>query len=258
MRIYANPGAKRFQMASFWVPNVARARDNTGGKQASKQASKQAIACLPGAAPHSIAVEFIVWNPRGHLIHTYLVRCERTDASFHPDATHIGSATQWYRPVTTTRNTGHVSCALVATLRRVPYMNLLFLCSAYSKRCAKLFTGGATSGARRSIPWRSRSGRRPGRVRWGRPLLSRPRGAFGSGAADVEPAADSVVRLRGRGRAAVDEPAADSVVARSCAGVLAGMDGCEVRLCLPCARVRPCVPCPAVSNPVRVFYRRSY
>ena len=30
---------------------------------------------------------------------------------------------------------------------------------------------------------RSRSGRRPGRVRWGRPLLSRPRGAFGSGAA---------------------------------------------------------------------------
>ena len=29
MRIYANPGAKRFQLASFWVPNVARARDNT-------------------------------------------------------------------------------------------------------------------------------------------------------------------------------------------------------------------------------------
>ena len=28
---------------------------------------------------------------------------------------------------------------------------------------------------------RSWSGRRPGRVRWGRPLLSRPRGAFGSG-----------------------------------------------------------------------------
>ena len=50
-------------------------------------------AIIPGAAPHSIAVEFIVWNPRGHLIHTYLVRCERTDASFHPVATHIGSAT---------------------------------------------------------------------------------------------------------------------------------------------------------------------
>ena len=50
-------------------------------------------AIIPGAAPHSIAVEFIVWNPRGHLIHTYLVRCERTDASFHQLATHIGSAT---------------------------------------------------------------------------------------------------------------------------------------------------------------------
>ena len=50
-------------------------------------------AIIPGAAPHSIAVEFIVWNPRGHLIHTYLVRCERTDASFHNFATHIGSAT---------------------------------------------------------------------------------------------------------------------------------------------------------------------
>ena len=63
------------------------------------------------------------------------------------------------------------------------------------------------------------------------PLLSRPRGAFGSGAAAVEPAADSVVaRLCG------------------CVGGL-GWFGCEVRLCLPCARVRPCVS--------RVFPGRS-
>ena len=27
------------------------------------------------------------------------------------------------------------------------------------------------------------------------------------------------------------------------AGVSLGLDGCEVRLCDPCARVRPCVPC---------------
>ena len=78
---------------------------------------------------------------------------------------------------------------------------------------------------------RSGSGRRPGRVRWGRPLLSRPRGAFGSGAAAEAPAAVDVLsrpRIRSsRGRA----------------GVLVGMDGCEVRLCDPCARARPCVPC---------------
>ena len=100
-------------------------------------------------------------------------------------------------------------------------------------------------------------------------LLSRPRGAyFGSGAAAVEPAADSVlVPTFGSGAAAVDEPAADTVVARSCAGVLAGMDGCEVRLCLPCARVRRCAHCAPVCPvcPVCVpapprsvsFYRRS-
>ena len=73
---YANPGAKRFPR---WPPF---------GFQTSHE-----HAIIPGAAPHSIAVEFIVWNPRGHLIHTYLVRCERTDASFHNFATHIGSAT---------------------------------------------------------------------------------------------------------------------------------------------------------------------
>jgi hypothetical protein len=38
---------------------------------------------------------------------------------------------------------------------------------------------------------RSGSGWRQGRVRWGRPLLSRPRGAVGSGAAAVESAAVS-------------------------------------------------------------------
>ena len=63
---------------------------------------------------------------------------------------------------------------------------------------------------------------------WGRPLLSRPRGAFGSGAAELLLCVLSRPRIRSsRGRA----------------GVLVGLDGCEVRLCHPCARVRPCVPC---------------
>ena len=34
---------------------------------------------------------------------------------------------------------------------------------------------------------------------------------------------------------------------------LVGLDGCEVRLCDPCARVRPCVPC--VPAPPVSFYR---
>jgi len=38
-------------------------------------------------------------------------------------------------------------------------------------------------------------GRRQGRVCWGRPLLSRPRGAVGFGLAAVESAAASVVAL---------------------------------------------------------------
>jgi hypothetical protein len=42
---------------------------------------------------------------------------------------------------------------------------------------------------------RSGSGWRQGRVRWGRPLLSRPRGAVGPGPAAVESAAASVVAL---------------------------------------------------------------
>ena len=42
---------------------------------------------------------------------------------------------------------------------------------------------------------RSGSGWRQGRVRWGRPLLSRPRGAVGSGPVAVESAAASVVAL---------------------------------------------------------------
>ena len=45
------------------------------------------------------------------------------------------------------------------------------------------------------------SGRRPGRVHWGRPLLSRPRGAFSSGAAAVESAADTGRIRSSRGRA---------------------------------------------------------
>ena len=33
------------------------------------------------------------------------------------------------------------------------------------------------------------------------------------------------------------------VVVRVCPRTTVGLDGCEVRLCDPCARVRPCVPC---------------
>ena len=36
---------------------------------------------------------------------------------------------------------------------------------------------------------------------------------------------------------------------RGRAGVSLGLDGCEVRLCDPCARVRPCVPCVPVCVP---------
>ena len=90
---------------------------------------------------------------------------------------------------------------------------------------------------------RSGSGRRPGRVRWGRPLLSRPRGAVGSGPAAVLAAVDSAAELR---------------PSRRRAGVSLGLDGCEVRLCDPCARLCPCVLCvPCVSRlpPVVSFYR---
>ena len=77
---------------------------------------------------------------------------------------------------------------------------------------------------------------------WGRPLLSRLRGAFGSGAAAVE-------------------SAAESVIARSCgrAGVLVGLElwmvvrfFSLVLLCDPCARVRlACAPvCPRCVCPV--------
>ena len=115
-------------------------------------------------------------------------------------------------------------CDAAASSLHEPFISVLRYSITVSDARSYLFTCGAR---------RSRSGRRPGRVRWGRPLLSRPRGAFGSGAA-------------------ADEPAADSVVARSCAGVLAGMDGCEVRLCvfrvLVCAHCAPvcpvCVPAP--------------
>ena len=36
---------------------------------------------------------------------------------------------------------------------------------------------------------------------------------------------------------------------RGRAGVSLGLDGCEVRLCDPCARVRPCVPCVSRVRP---------
>jgi hypothetical protein len=83
---------------------------------------------------------------------------------------------------------------------------------------------------------RSGSGWRQGRVRWGRPLLSRPRGAVGSGPAAVESAAVSAIAL----------------TCRLC--VLVNLDGCEVRRCDPCAlvRLRVCV-CP--GKPPVSFYR---
>ena len=77
------------------------------------------------------------------------------------------------------------------------------------------------------------SGWRQGRVRWGRPLLSRPRGAVGSGPAAVESAAVSAVAL-------------------TCGCVLVSLDGCEVRRCDPCALVRPRVPCVSRVCPVCV------
>ena len=77
---------------------------------------------------------------------------------------------------------------------------------------------------------RSGSGWRQGRVRWGRPLLIRPREAVGSGPAAVESAAGAAV-------SAVVVRADKRVVCLMC------LDGCEVRRCDPCALVRPRVPC---------------
>ena len=90
---------------------------------------------------------------------------------------------------------------------------------------------------------RSGSGWRQGRVRWGRPLLSRTRGAVGSGAAAVESAAVSAVAL-------------------SC-GLCVGGFGwivvrfvCVIRVPPGCAPVCPhCVPCVSPPAPPGVFYR---
>ena len=49
-------------------------------------------------------------------------------------------------------------------------------------------------------------------------------------------------------------PAAEFRPSRGRAGFSLGLDGCEVRLCDPCARVRPCVPCVSRLPPVS-FYR---
>jgi len=72
------------------------------------------------------------------------------------------------------------------------------------------------------------SGRRQGRVRRGRPLLSRPRGAVCSGAAAVESAAD----IRPSHGRAVRVPIG------GCGGL--GWLGCEVRQYDPCARLSHC------------------
>jgi hypothetical protein len=86
---------------------------------------------------------------------------------------------------------------------------------------------------------RSGSGWRQGRVRWGRPLLNRPRGAVGSGAAAVESAAVSVVARY-----------------RACVGALAGWDGCMrfvgvIRMPV-CARASRLCPVWCVSRVLEV------
>ena len=63
-------------------------------------------------------------------------------------------------------------------------------------------------------------------------------GAVGPGPAAVHPAVESAAVSAVAGRA----------------GVSLGLDVCEVRLCDPCARVRPCVPCVSRLPPVS-FYR---
>ena len=98
---------------------------------------------------------------------------------------------------------------------------------------------GAGQLARGQALWEREAAGSGTRVRWGRPLLSRPRGAFGSWAAAVEPLSRPRIR------------SVTSRLARSGrAGVLVGLDGCEVRLCDPCACVRPCVPCVSRLPPV--------
>ena len=63
-------------------------------------------------------------------------------------------------------------------------------------------------------------------------------GAVDSGPAALESAAASVVALKRAGWSVL----------------LVGLDGCEVRLCGPCAFVRPRVPCVSRLPPVS-FYR---
>ena len=58
-------------------------------------------------------------------------------------------------------------------------------------------------------------------------------------------AVESTKRRRGRGSGR------RAVVRCGCVRALVGWDGCEVRLCDPCARVCPCVPC--VSRLPRCF-----
>ena len=88
-----------------------------------------------------------------------------------------------------------------------PHRRPLRICRA---RAFIYFADRLRAGAGR----RSGSGWRQGRVRWGRPLLSRPRGAVGSGPAAVHAAVES---------------AAVSAVAWSCGG----LDGCPPDVFLP-------------------------
>ena len=92
--------------------------------------------------------------------------------------------------------------------------------------------------------------RRPPSSRRGEALWEREAAGSGSlGAASSESAAGSV-RLRGCG-CLLSRPRIRSSRGRAVfrAGVLVGLDGCEVLLCDPCARVRPCVPCVCPGSP---------
>ena len=110
-----------------------------------------------------------------------------------------------------------------------------------SPRC--LFTGTADRLRAGAGSWRSGSGWRQGRVRWGRPLLSRPRGVVGSGPAAVLAVVESA-EVSGFGC---------RVVVRVCRCFWMVVRFVCVLRVSACALVCPvCVPAPPVS-----FYRYS-
>ena len=121
------------------------------------------------------------------------------------------------RPLRMPVSASHVSSSCSGALAAPPaVLGPLHICRARLHFADRLRAGAGR---------RSGSGWRQGQVRWGRPLLSRPRGAVGSGPAAVLAAVESAGFWPSRGRA----------------GVSLSLDGCEVRLCDPCVRVCACV-----------------